>query len=164
MTLRLSISCLLVLFTTYTVGQSRTLAGKVIGVQFSPIFQAKVFSSDTLLLAESDKSGNFNAVISADIKSLLVTSIGMELKKIDLAVDCNNLDIILQPNGSYDFMSAKKVDRKRKKEFAKLPQLHRIALEKGIFKSPNPCYRDNFISRRKRLEETRKGQIAMPST
>jgi hypothetical protein len=88
----------------------------------------------------------------------------MEWKFIDFLNNCNNLEVILQLSATYDFMSARKIDKLRKKEFDKLPVLHQSAFEKGIFKSSKPCYIDKFISVEKSFEYLRKSRSRTPST
>jgi hypothetical protein len=46
----------------------------------------------------------------------------------------------------YDFMSARKIDRLRRKRFEKLPVIHQQAYEKGFFKTKTPCYNQAFNS------------------
>jgi len=149
---------------THALGQTLTLTGKVIDDQLQPVYEARLFNADTALLAETDKNGNFNIIITSDTKSLIITWVAMEWKSIELSSDCNNLEIILQTSGTYDFMSTRKVDRLRKKEFAKLPALHQSAFEKSIFKTNNPCYVEKFISIRKRPEGIHKSRTRVPST
>lgn len=146
------------LLATPTIGQTRNLAGKVIDDHFHSVYQAGIFNSDTILLGETDLNGNFNIDIPLDTQTLIVASIGMEWKNIKLSGDCPNLEIILQPRATYDFISARKIDRLRKKEFNKLPSLHQKAFEQGIFKNNEPCYVDKFISIRTRLKEIRKNR------
>lgn len=74
----------------------------------------------------------------------------MEKKCVQLAENCAHLDIILLHRGSYDFMSAGKVDRLRKKEFNRMPLFHQAAFEKGIFKSAKTCFTEKFIPVKKR--------------
>lgn len=88
----------------------------------------------------------------------------LEWKKLDLSDSCSNLEIILLQSYSYDFKGPAKVDRLRKKEFAKLPGLHLSAFEKGIFKSDKPCYIDKFISYKKEMTERRKARARIHST
>ena len=47
---------------------------------------------------------------------------------------------------SYDFMSLRRAERKRKKRYKKLPEIHKQALEKGIFKADCACYGREFES------------------
>ena len=146
MTFRTTISILTLLFATHVAGQTRNLTGKIIGYDFQPFIQTKIFNIDTVLLGKSDMAGQFRITIPSDTKTLLVADVGMEWKKITLTDSCSILEIILLPSWTYDFKTLKKVDKLRKKEFDKLPRLHKTAFEKGIFKSDKPCYVDNFIS------------------
>ena len=164
MTLRTIISFLTLLFLINVQGQTRTLVGKVINDEFYPIYLVSIFSADSVLLTKSDTSGNFSITIPLDTKTLLVADVGMEWKSLELLSDCNNLDIVLQPSATYDFMSPAKVDRLRKKQFDKLPALYKSAFEKGIFKKDKPCYVDKFIPHKKAMLESHRARKRMPST
>jgi len=48
-------------------------------------------------------------------------------------------------SSSYDFITLKKVDRLRMKRFKQLPEKHKEAFEKGIFKTDMACYTQEFI-------------------
>jgi hypothetical protein len=158
MILRATFLLATLLFVIQTIGQTRILTGRVIDDNFQSVYQARIFNSDTILLAETDLNGNFNIDIPSDTITLIVAWVAMEWKNIKLTDDCPNLEIILQPSVTYDFISARKIDRLRKKEFKKLPALHQKAFEKGIFKINRPCYVDNFISIRERLKKIHKNR------
>jgi len=158
-----------ILFSTFfwvanVIGQTRTLIGKVVDQELRPFHGAKVFNADTSLLTTCDVNGNFSLTISYNTKSLLIASIGMEWKSLDLSDSCSNLEVILLPSGTFDFMTTGKVDRLRKKEFDKLPSLHTSAFKKGVFKNDKPCYVDKFIPIKKRLKEIHKSRSQKPST
>lgn len=145
MTFRTIVSILTLLSVTHVAGQTRNLTGKIIGYDFQPFIQTKIFNVDTVELGKSDMTGSFNISIPSETKTLIIADVGMEWKRLDLTDTCNNLEIILLPSWTYDFKTLKKVDRLRKKEFDKLPRLHKSAFEKGIFTSDKPCYVDNFL-------------------
>jgi hypothetical protein len=145
------------LFTSAN-GQTRTITGKIIDEQFNAVYQTKIFTVDTLLLTTSDTKGNFKVNVPPNTKSILVGSIGMEWKSIEVTNNCNYLEIVLLPAGTYDFISAVKVDRLRRNHFDKLPAIHKSAFEKGIFTSSKPCYIDSFIPVQKRLREIHKNR------
>ena len=98
------------LLASHVSGQTRTLTGKIIDNEFNPLAQVSIFTTDTVLLAKSDKNGEFSITVPADTKALIVADVGMEWKSLDLLSDCNNLEIILQLSATYDFMSPAKVD------------------------------------------------------
>jgi|CXWL01.1.fsa_nt_gi hypothetical protein len=154
----------ILLSTSIAFGQTRIITGKVIFENFYPAYQAKVFTVDTLVLVTADTGGNFKIEIPIDMKLIMVGAIGAEWKNIDLSSDCNNLDILLLNRATYDFMSAGKVDRLRKKDFKKLPALYKSTFEKGIFKTDRPCYVEKFIPIKKRLKEIHRQRAQMPST
>jgi hypothetical protein len=163
MVIRAFILFSILLFGSNVIGQTRTLTGKIIDQEFYPVYQVMVFNVDTVLLTTSDKNGNFSISVPLDTKSLIVASLAMEWKNLDITDACTNLEIILLPSGTYDFMTANKVDRLRKKQFDKLPTLHKSAFEKGLFKTEKPCYIDKFISIKKRLKEIHKNRTQQPS-
>jgi hypothetical protein len=144
------------IFTTAVFGQTRTITGKVIDENLHPVYKAGIYSVDTCLLVTTDLDGAFKISIPDNTKSLIIASIAMEWRSIELTGTCSTLEIILLSSGSYDFMSAGKVDRLRKKEFDKLPDLHQSSFEKGIFKMDKPCYMNHFISIKKELREIHK--------
>ena len=82
----------------------------------------------------------------------------MEWKSLDISDSCSNLEIILLPRPTYDFMTLGKVGRLRKKQFDKLSTLHKSAFEKGVFESEKSCYVDKFIPIKKRLKEIHKSR------
>lgn len=142
---RAIISFLTIFYMTQVVGQTRHLTGKIIGFDFEPFMQTMIFNVDTVELGKSDMTGSFNISVPSDTKTLIIATVGMEWKRLDLTDTCNNLEIILLPRWTHDFKTLKQVDRLRRKDFGKLPKLHKTAFEKGIFISDKPCYVDNFI-------------------
>ena len=145
MTFKKIVSILILFSATQVAGQTRHLSGKIIGFDFEPFMQTMIFNVDTVELGKSDMTGSFNISVPADTKTLIIATVGMELKRLDLTDTCNNLEIILLPSWTHDFKTLKQVDRLRKKDFNKLPKLHKTAFEKGIFTSDKPCYVDSYI-------------------
>ena len=105
MTLKTILFIIIPLLGTHVLGQTRTLKGKIIDKEFNPLSQVSIFTADTVLLAKSDKDGNFSIAVSLDTKSLIVADVGAEWKILVLLNDCSNLEIILQLAGTYDFCS-----------------------------------------------------------
>ena len=148
MIFRTIISILTLLSVTQVAGQTRNLTGKILGYDFQPFVQTKIFNVDTVEIGKSDITGSFNITVPSDTKTIIIADVGMEWKRLELTDTCNNLEVILLPRWTYDFKTLKKVDKLRKKEFDKLPRLHKSAFGKGIFISDKPCYVDNFIPMR----------------
>jgi hypothetical protein len=135
----------LLILTFNTTAQTRIITGKVIDKDFNPISQVFIQFADTSLITKYDINGKFRISIPVDTKSLLIGDVGLESASINLLDSCNQLEIVFLLSGTYDFISLKKVDKLRMKEFKKLPELHFAAYQKGIFRSDSACYSQNFI-------------------
>ncbi|MGC4104059.1 carboxypeptidase-like regulatory domain-containing protein [Ferruginibacter sp.] len=164
MTLRSIIFITTLFLVTPTLGQTRTLTGKIIDQEFNPVYQARIYNADTVLLTMGDRVGNFSLAIPSGTKTLIFRALSMEPKRIELTDSCNNLEIILLSSYTYDFMTPAKVDRLRKKQFNKLPALHQAAFEKGIFETNKPCYVDRFIAYRKEMIKRHKAWLRTHNT
>lgn len=152
------------LSVTLVAGQTRNLTGKIISYDFEPCIQTKIFNVDTVEIGKTDLTGSFNIAVPSDTKTIIIADVGMEWKRLDLTDTCNNLEVILLPSWTYDFKTPSKVERLRKKEFDKLPTLHKSAFLKGLFKSEKPCYVVNFISHYDKKIKKHKTIKQMPST
>ena len=135
-----------ILFLTFdTTAQIRIIIGKVIDKFLNPISQAYIQNSHTILLGKTDINGQFRISIPIETKLLIIAGVGFESASINLTDSCNQFDIVLLLSGTYDFISLKKVDKLRMKQYKKLPELHFAAYQKGIFGSDSACYTQNFI-------------------
>jgi hypothetical protein len=138
-----------ILFTALSIGnlcgQTRTITGIIIDEDLQPIFQAQINDSDTGVLAITDIGGKFKINLATQAPSLMIRGIGMESKMITVPDNCSHLEIIMLNRSTYDFVSLRKVDRNRKRQFDKLPRLHQAAFNKGIFKNEKPCYTEFFL-------------------
>lgn len=136
---------LLILLTIYLIpflstGQTRTITGKVIDeFELSTIPQVRIQNRDSVQLGTTDMNGNFKIELPAGTEQLLFSFIGFELTTVQVLDNCDNLEIIMMLASSYDFMTMKRVNRKRFKRFRKLNERHQEAFEKSVFKSRTPC-------------------------
>jgi hypothetical protein len=136
---------LLIILTIYltpflSTGQTRTITGKVIDeFEMTAVPMAIIQNRDTLQLGTTDINGNFKIELPVGTDQLLFSFIGFERTTILVPNNCGNLEIIMMPASSYDFMTMRKVNSKRYKRFRKLNDRHQEAFEKGIFKSNIPC-------------------------
>ena len=149
MTFKVIFLSLALLFALSIFGQTRSITGKVIDQDLLPVYEAGIWNVDTLLLMKTDVAGAFKLEIPVDAKTLIVGSIGMEWKNIDLRDDCSKLEIILLNMATYDFISAGKANRLRKNDFDKLTALHKTAFEKNVFMLGKPYYKDKFVPTKK---------------
>ena len=140
---------------TETYGQ-RNVKGRIIDENFDELIGTRIYDSDYNLLVEADFNGFFEVNVSNETNKLVFGFLGYENANIELSDSCNYVEIILLYSGTYDFMSNRKVDRLRKKEFDKLSQLHLIAIEKGLFTNNPICYSREFEPEKPQLDEISK--------
>ena len=125
-------------------GQTRTISGHIITEDYKSLPMATIYSIDTIEIAKADIDGNFKFDLPTGTKKLLVGYLGMEWTNIELKKGCSSIDIIMMYNVIYDFISLKRIHRKRLRRFKLLPEIHQKAYEKGIFSTPLPCYKMEF--------------------
>lgn len=115
-----------------------------------------IFDKDTTQIGQSDLNGYFEIELPKETDELIFAGIGYEWATITFPKECENVEIVLFMASSYDFMSPKKVDRLRKIEFEKLPELHSQAFQKGLFKTEEPCVIRKFKPDFPGLDEIRR--------
>lgn len=125
--------------------QKKTIKGKTITDQLETLSFVSIIINDTVEVGKTDLSGFFQIDIPVSEKKILFRSVGLGPAIIELADTCNEVEIVMMLSSTDDFISLKKSDRLRKKRFKKLPELHKEAFEKGIFKTDKACYIQEFI-------------------
>ena len=105
----------------------------------------RIFENDTIQIGETDLNGDFEVLISKNTNELTFSWIGYQTTTISLTENCNYIEFILMAYTLYHYRSNKKVDKDRKKEFDKLPELYLKAFNNNIFKSKNPCFKQDFV-------------------
>lgn len=125
--------------------QNKTIKGRVITDQFETMSFVSIMINDTVEVGRTDLNSFFQIDIPVSVNKILFRSVGLEPAIIELADTCNEVEVVMMLSSTYDFKTPKKVDRLRKKRFKKLPELHKKAFEKGIFKTDNACYTQEFI-------------------
>jgi hypothetical protein len=136
--------------------QNKTIKGRVIDDNLETLPYVSIVINDTVEVGRTDLNGFFQIDISISVKKLLFSTVGIELASIELD-KCNEVEVVMMSRGTYDFITLKKVDRLRMKKFKKLPELHKEAFEKGIFKTGNACYTQEFIPYYKNNQKKRNG-------
>lgn len=149
----LSISFFLCIFSAF--GQ-RTLNGRIVDQFMETSIGITIFDKDTTKIGKSDLNGYFKIKLPKENNELIFAGVGYEWATITIPKECNETEIILLLASTYDFMSPKKVDRLRKKEFEKIPELHYKAFQKGLFKNEKPCVIRKFEPNFEDLEEIRR--------
>jgi hypothetical protein len=137
---------LIILLTPFlSEGQTRTITGKVIDeFEMSAVPMVRILNRDTVQLGTADMDGNFKIDLPAGSDRLIFTMIGFEWTTVQVSDNCDNLEIVMILDSTYDFMTINEVNRKRYKRFKKLKDRHQEAFEKGVFKSKTPCVTYTF--------------------
>jgi hypothetical protein len=125
-------------------GQTKTITGRIIDDRLEPVIEAHIQSTDTLLLGKTDMEGYFKIEVPSNSTTLSVTALSYEGMNIKLNADCALLEIVMAMRSTYHYISSRKVDRLRLKEFNKLPEVHLQAYDKGLFKNKAICYSATF--------------------
>jgi hypothetical protein len=124
--------------------QTKTINGRVISDELEPMLLVSIMINDTTQVGKTDLNGFFQISLPLSEKKVLFGSVGLDPTTIELGDNCHIVEVVMMLSGTYDFITLKKVDRLRMKRFKKLPELHKEAFEKGIFKTEYACYNYEF--------------------
>ena len=141
----LTIFILLSASTYGLYAQIKSIKGRVIDNTLETLAYIPIMINDTVKVGKTDLKGFFHVEVPDSVKKLSFIGIGIELTNIELTDNCDKVEVVMMLGSSYDFMTFKKIDKLRMKEFKKLPEIHREAFEKGIFKTEEACYKQEFI-------------------
>jgi len=139
--------------TNSLYSQNKTIKGRVIAEDLETVPLASIMINDTVEIGRTDLNGFFQIDIPVSMNKLLFKFVGIEPAAIELADTCNEVEVVMMLSSSYDFKTPRKVDRLRMKRFKKLPALHKEAFAKGIFKTDNACYTQEFIPHYKKKQK-----------
>lgn len=118
----------------------------MISEDYETVPGALIVTNDTIEVGATDLDGFFQIEIPLTVQRISFDLVGIERAVIELADNCNEIEVVMMLSGTYDFMTPKKVDKLRLKRFKKLPEIHRKAFEKGILKTDKACYIHEFIA------------------
>lgn len=125
--------------------QNKSIKGSVISNRFDTLIDVVITINDSIEVGKTDVNGFFRIDIPDSVKKILFKGVGVEPTLIVLVDKCDELEVIMLLSSSDDFMTLKKSDRLRKKRHKRLPELHKEAFAKGIFKTDKTCYTQEFI-------------------
>ncbi len=164
--MRLNFYLLFFLFSTFllTNGQTKEITGKIVSEDLKSLYKVYLVTKDTTILVDCDSSGIFKIDIPLDSKEIMLTSLGVEPKFIELSNFCSFYEVILGIQSTYDFMTIKKVERLRKKAFERIVRLRKVAFQNGIFKSGISCYNEKFLTSNEIQLEFKKYRFKKPSS
>ncbi|WP_035557655.1 carboxypeptidase-like regulatory domain-containing protein [Hymenobacter sp. IS2118] len=135
----LTLLALLLFLGTARAQPTRTLTGRILSDRLEEVPGATIFARDTTIIGTTDMAGYFKIEVPVNTNTLIFASIGMEWTTVKLSGECSDLEVMLPLRPRSCFMSVRRVNRQSFKRFKHLPQLHREAYEKGLFKSHTPC-------------------------
>lgn len=136
--------------TVCLYSQDKTIKGRVIAEDLGIVPFASIMIYDSVEIGKTDINGFFQIQIPISLNKLLFIFIGMEPTEISLPDTCDEVEVVMMLSGIYDFKTLRKVDRIRMKRFKNLPELHREAFSKGLFKTDRACFTQMFIPSYKR--------------
>ena len=119
----------------------------------------RIQNKDTIIIGKTDINGRFIVDIPKNTKTLIFYSLGYEPASIALNSDCDTLELVLMNDSRYDYISSRKIDKRRLKRFNKLPGLYSLAYKNGLFLKESVCYSREFQSEKPELDELYKRLI-----
>lgn len=123
-----------------TLGQERVITGKVIGQELIEFPGVVLYNSNSKAIDTTDFYGNFEFEYSEINKKITLIFPMTQKEEVQIAENCNRVEIILLNAWIYDYVTLKKAKRKEKRDRKRiLPKLYSEAYLKGIFKNKEPC-------------------------
>jgi hypothetical protein len=142
---------LLILFIVFSLSicklysQDKTVKGRVVDNNFETLPYVSIIINDTVEIGRTDLNGFFQIELPVSVKKLMFRTVGIDWASIGIEDKCDEVEVVMMLRGTHDFITLKKVDKIRMKRFKKLPELHKEAFEKGLFKTDKACYTREFI-------------------
>lgn len=125
--------------------QNKLVKGRVISDQFDVLIGIPIMIDDTFKVGKTDLDGFFQIYVPDSVMELRFVYVGLDPTPIVLFDNCVDIEVVMMMTCTCDFMSLKKVDKLRMKRFKELPEIHREAFAKGIFKTEKACYTQVFV-------------------
>jgi len=143
--------------------QNKTIRGLIIDDNLEEIsLGASITINDTLNVGHTNLDGTFQIVIPDSVKKISFNAFGCEPTSIVLSDGCDDIELIMLESCTYDFISLKKADKLDMKRFRRFPELHKMAFEKGIFKTDKACYTQEFIPFYEKKSKLKKKAVILP--
>ncbi len=124
--------------------QNRTVEGRVVAEDLKTLIGVSIRINDTVEVGRTDIKGYFKINIPISQKEIIFMDLGIDKATIGLMDKCDDIEVVMMLSRTYDFITLKRAERKRKKRYKKLPDIHKQAFEKGIFKTECACYNREF--------------------
>ena len=136
---------LLVIFLLFSIStsslyaQNKTIKGRVIS-EFFETMSVLIMINDTVEVGRTDLNGFFEINIPVCEKKISFVTVGVEQTTIELVDKCDKIEVVIMVLYTYDFMTLKRAERKRRKRYKKIPEIHKQAFSKGLFETEYACY------------------------
>ena len=124
--------------------QNKTIKGRLISNQFDILIGISIMIHDTIEVGRTDLNGFFQIDIPISVNKITFRSIGLDPTSIKLVDKCDKIEVVMMLSGTYDFITLKRAERKRKEKYKKLTEIHKQAFEKSIFETEYACYNRKF--------------------
>ena len=143
--IKITVPLLALSLSSSLYSQNKTILGRVIDDLSSETMAGVVIlHNDSLQVGQTDLDGNFKILIPIKAKEIKFVGVGMYPTSIELTDTCDKIEVVMMLSSSYDFITLRRAERKRKKRFEKFTEIHRQAFEKGLFETEYPCYNREF--------------------
>ncbi len=137
---------LIMILSCPVYSQNKMIKGIVVDeCDLEPLMGVSVLINDSIDVGTTGVDGRFKFETSLPINKISFIYIGYERADFILSEECDNIEVIMILDSTYDFMSYRKINKERRKLYKQLPILHKKAYEKGIFQSPEPCCMQEFV-------------------
>jgi hypothetical protein len=144
---KFKIILILFIFSIYGASsQSKTIKGRVITEDLESLPYVQIMINDTIEVGKTDMNGFFLINVDNSVQNLKFNYVGVETTNIFLENNCSYIEVVMMLLFTYDFISLRRAERKRKRRFKNLKDIHKKAFEEGIFKTKGPCYNREFES------------------
>ena len=142
---KISILLIVISFSICSLySQNKTIRGRLISELLEIMPNVSIMINDTIKVGKTDLNGFFQIEIPISQKKILFGDVGLDPKTIELVDKCDKVEVVMMYTYTYDFITLKRSERKRKKRYKKLPEIHKQAFEKSIFETEYTCYDSKF--------------------
>lgn len=124
--------------------QNTKIKGRIINEDLDNVPMASILINNEVEVGKTNIDGFFQIEIPVSEKKIFFKFFGLEPTTVELTDKCNEVEVIMLLNITYDFITLKKIDKLRKKRFRGLSKLHKKAFDKDLFKTDKPCYIQEF--------------------
>jgi hypothetical protein len=126
--------------------QNKTIKGRIIDEELEFMPMVSILNNHNVEVGKTDMKGFFQIEMPVSENMLSFRFAGLEPLTIELTDRCDEVEVVMMLSATYDFITPKKVNKLRKKRFKQLQKLHKDAFEKGIFKTYEACYIQEFVT------------------